>query len=39
MPFAETWIDLDNVIQSEISQKEKQMYNTAFMWNLGKCYR
>jgi len=38
-PFAETWIDLENVIQSELSQKENQMYNTAFMWNLEKCYR
>ena len=26
VPFAETWIDLETVIQSEVSQKEK---NTA----------
>ena len=38
-PFAETWIDLENVVQSEISQKEKQMPNITFMWNLEKCCR
>ena len=27
MPFAETWIDLETVIQSEISQKEKNKYH------------
>ena len=26
MPFAETWIDLEIVIQSEVSQKEKNRY-------------
>ena len=26
VPFAETWIDLETVIQSEISQKEKNKY-------------
>ena len=26
VPFAETWMDLENVIQSEVSQKEKNKY-------------
>ena len=26
VPFAETWIDLETVIQSEVSQKEKNKY-------------
>ena len=34
--FAERWIDLETVIQSEVSQKVKQIYNIAYMWNLEK---
>ena len=26
VPFAETWMDLETVIQSEVSQKEKNEY-------------
>ena len=26
VPFAETWMDLETVIQSEVSQKEKHKY-------------
>ena len=26
VPFAETWMDLESVIQSEVSQKEKNKY-------------
>ena len=26
MPFAATWMDLETVIQSEVSQKEKNKY-------------
>ena len=39
--FAEMWMDLETVIQSEVSQKEKKqiLYNTAYMWNLEKWYR
>ena len=38
--FAETWMDLETVIQSEVSQKEKQIwYVNACMWNLEKWYR
>ena len=39
MQFAETWMNLETVIQSK-SEKEKQMlYNIAYMWNLEKLYR
>ena len=27
VPFAETWMDLEIVIQSEVSQKEKNKYH------------
>ena len=38
--FVETWMDLETVIQSEVSQKEKQMsYINAYLWNLEKWYR
>ena len=26
VPFAETWMDLETVIQSEVTQKEKNKY-------------
>ena len=28
MPFVTTWVDLKDVMLSEISQTEKDMYNT-----------
>ena len=35
--FVELWMDLESVIQSEVSQREKQiLYINAYMWNL-KC--
>ena len=38
--FVETWMHLETVIQSEVSQKEKQIpYINAYMWNLEKWYR
>ena len=38
--FVETWMDLGTVIQSEVSQKEKQLsYINAYMWNLEKWCR
>ena len=37
MPFAETWIYLETVIQSEV-KSEKQLYNIAYMGNLEKWY-
>ena len=29
LPFATVWMDLENVMQSEISQSEKDKYNTT----------
>ena len=39
--FVETWMDLESVIQSEVSQKDKKQisYVNAYVWNLEKWYR
>ena len=39
--FVETWMDLESVILSEVSQKEKKqiLYINTYMWNLEKWYR
>ena len=35
--FVEMWMDLESVIQSEVSQREKQIpYANAYIWNLKK---
>ena len=34
MPFAATWMELETLILSEISQKEKDKYDTTYNWNL-----
>ena len=36
----ETWMDLESVIQSKVSQKEKNKYGmlNAYRWNLEKWY-
>ena len=41
VPFAEMWMDLETVMQSEVSQKEEKQisYINAYMWNLEKWYR
>ena len=36
--FVETWLDLESVIQSEVSQRKTVHINT-YMWNLQKRYR
>ena len=37
MPFAATWIDLEFVILSEVSQTEKEKYHMiSHMWTLKK---
>ena len=33
MPFAATWMDLEIIILSEVSQKERQIpYDITYMW-------
>ena len=34
MPFAATWIHLEMIILSEVSQTERQMFDIIYMWNL-----
>ena len=36
MPFAATWIGLENILLSEVNQKEKDKYHVIIlnMWNL-----
>ena len=35
--FVVKWVDLESVIQSEVSQKAKQIpYANAYLWNLKK---
>ena len=37
MPFAATWMDLEMVILSEVSDRERQiLYDIVYMWNLNK---
>ena len=36
MPFAATWMELENLILSEISQRERQVVyrDITYIWNL-----
>ena len=34
MPFATTWIQLEIIIVSKVSQTEKDKYDIAYMWSL-----
>ena len=37
LPFATTWMDLEDIMLSEMSYKERQMpYDFTYMWNLKK---
>ena len=37
MPTAATWMDLENVILSEVSQTEREiLYDIPYMWNLKR---
>ena len=33
VPFAEMWVYLESVIQSEVSHRKKNKYNIACMWS------
>ena len=35
MPFSATWMDLESVILSEVSQTEKEKYHIPSIWNLS----
>ena len=40
MPFAATWIDLEIIWLSEVSQRERQIsYDIAYMWNQKNWYK
>ena len=35
LPFAETWMDLEGIMLSEISHRERQiLYVITYMWDL-----
>ena len=34
MLFAATWMELETLILSEVSQKEKEKYHITYIWNL-----
>ena len=38
MPFAATWMDLESIILSEVSQTEKRQisYDITYMWNVKR---
>ena len=37
--FVEIWMDLETLIESEVSQKEKNKYRSTYIWNLKIWYR
>ena len=36
LPLAATWMQLEIIILSEVSQTEKDKYDITYMWNLKK---
>ena len=39
LPLAATWMQLEIIILSEVSQTEKDKYDITYMWNLKKWYK
>ena len=39
MPFAATWIDLQTLILSEVSQKEKDKYHRIYLFVESKIWQ
>ena len=40
LPFTATWMDLEGIMLSEISQRERQIsYDNTYMWNLKKYHK
>ena len=40
LPFATTWLDLEIIILSEVSQKKRQLsYAITYTWNLKKLFK
>ena len=37
-PILMRWMNLEPIIQSEVSQKEKNKYPNTYIWNLEKWY-
>ena len=34
VPFAATWMELETLILSDVSQKKKDKYDIIYIWNL-----
>ena len=39
MSFAATWMNLEIIKLSEISQRQRQIYDITYMWNLKISYK
>ena len=37
--FVEIWMNSETVLQCEVSEKDKNIFNIAYMWNLEKWHR
>ena len=39
MSFAATWMNLEIIKLSDISQRQRQIYDITYMWNLKISYK